>query len=41
MSDLKADLMELHGIGEAKADDIMDVLDEYDTGDPDPLLEKA
>ena len=41
MSDLKSDLMELHGIGEAKADDIMDVLDEYDTGDPDPLLEKA
>ena len=41
MSDLKADLMELHGIGEAKADDIMDVLDEYDTGGPDPLLEKA
>ena len=41
MNDLKADLMELHGIGEAKADDIIDVLDEYDTGDSDPLLEKA
>ena len=41
MSDLKADLMKLHGIGEAKADDIMDVLDDHDTGDSDPLLEKA
>ena len=41
MSDLKADLMELHGIGEAKADDIMDVLADHDTGDSDPLLEKA
>ena len=41
MSDLKTDLMELHGIGEAKADDIMDVLSDHDTGDPDPLLAKA
>ena len=41
MSDLKSDLMELHGIGEAKADDIIDVLADHDTGDSDPLLEKA
>ena len=41
MNDLKADLMELHGIGEAKADDIIDVLRDHDTGDSDPLLEKA
>ena len=41
MNDLKADLMELHGIGEAKADDIIDVLGDHDTGDSDPLLEKA
>ena len=41
MNELKADLMKLHGIGEAKADDIIDVLGDHDTGDRDPLLAKA
>ena len=41
MSDLRDDLTEIKGIGDAKADAILDVLTDHDTGGSDPLLDKA
>lgn len=38
---LKDELKEIRGIGEAKADAILDVLAEHDTGGVDPELEDA
>ena len=41
MSDLRDDLTAIDGVGDATADKILDVLAEYDTGESDPLLDKA
>jgi len=41
MSDLKDELQTVEGVGPATADKILDVLDAHDTGEPDPLLERA
>ena len=41
MSDLKDDLTAIDGVGDATADKILDVLADHDTGESDPLLEKA
>ena len=41
MSDLRDDLTEIKGIGDAKADAILDVLADHGTGESDPLLNKA
>ena len=41
MSDLKDELQTVEGVGPATADKILDVLDAHDTGDTDPLLERA
>ena len=41
MSDLKSDLTEIKGIGDAKADAILEVLADHDTGESNPLLDKA
>jgi len=41
MTDLKDALVDIDGVGEATADKILDVLADYDTGESDPLLEKA
>ena len=41
MSDLRKDLTKIKGIGDAKADAILDVLANHDTGESDPLLDKA
>jgi len=42
MSDLKDDLMDIQGVGEATADSILEVLDEHDTGgDESKALERA
>jgi len=41
MSDLKDELQTVGGVGPATADKILDVLDAHDTGETDPLLERA
>jgi len=41
MSDLKDELQTVEGVGPATADKILDVLDAHDTGETDPLLERA
>ena len=41
MSDLHEALTDIQGVGDATADKVLALVDEYDTGDPDPLLEKA
>ena len=42
MSDLKADLMDIQGVGDATAKSVLEVLGEHDTdADADPLLERA
>jgi len=41
MSDLRDDLTDIDGVGPATADKILDVLDAHDTGETDPLLERA
>jgi len=41
MSDLRDDLTDIDGVGPATADKILDVLEAHDTGDTDPLLERA
>ena len=39
--DLRDDLTAIDGVGDATADKILDVLADHDTGESDPLLEKA
>lgn len=39
--DLRDDLTDIQGVGDATADAIMDVLAEHDHDDTDPYLEKA
>ena len=41
MSDLRDDLTAIDGVGDATADKIMEVLADHDTGESDPLLDKA
>ena len=41
MSDLHKALTDIQGVGDATADKVLVLVDEHDTGDPDPLLEKA
>lgn len=41
MSDLKSDLTDIQGVGDATADKILDVLENHDTGDDGPLMAKA
>ena len=41
MSDLRDDLTAIDGVGDATADKIFDVLADHDTGESDPLLDKA
>jgi hypothetical protein len=41
MSDLRSDLTDIQGVGDATADKVLDLLAEYDMGDDDPLMEKA
>jgi len=41
MSDLKDELQTVEGVGPATADKILDVLEAHDTGETDPLLERA
>jgi len=41
MSDLKDDLMDIRGVGEATADAILDVLADHDTGEDSRMMEKA
>ena len=41
MSDLKDDLTEISGVGDATADKILDVLKEADTTPDAPLLRRA
>jgi len=41
MSDLRDDLTDIRGIGDAKADAILDVLDDHTTERDDAYLEKA
>ena len=41
MSDLHEALTDIQGVGNATADKVLALVDEHDTGDPDPLLEKA
>ena len=41
MSDLRDDLTAIDGVGDATADKILDVLADHDTGESNPLLEKA
>ena len=41
MSDLRDDLEAIDGVGPATAGKILDVLEAHDTGDTDPLLERA
>ena len=41
MSDLRDDLTAIDGVGDATADKILDVLADHDTGESDPLLDKA
>ena len=41
MSDLKDDLTAIDGVGDATADAILEVLADHDTGESDPLLDKA
>jgi len=38
---LKDDLTDIQGVGDATADKILDVLDAHDTGETDPLFERA
>ena len=39
--DLKDDLTAIDGVGDATADKILDVFADHDTGESDPLLDKA
>ena len=39
--DLRDDLTAIDGVGDATADKILEVLADHDTGESDPLLEKA
>ena len=39
--DLRDDLTAIDGVGDATADKILDVLANHDTGESDPLLDKA
>ena len=39
--DLRDDLTAIDGVGDATADKILDVLADHDTGESDPLLDKA
>ena len=39
--DLREDLTAIDGVGDATADKILDVLADHDTGESDPLLDKA
>ena len=39
--DLRDDLTAIDGVGDATADKILDVLADHDTGESDPLLNKA
>ncbi|UBF23313.1 hypothetical protein M1M40_gp35 [Halorubrum tailed virus 29] len=41
MSDLRDDLTEIDGVGEATADKVLAVLADHGASDTDPLLEKA
>ena len=41
MSDLHEALTDIQGVEDATADKVLVLVGEYDTGDPDPLLEKA
>ena len=41
MTDLRDDLTAIDGVGDATADKILDVLADNDTGESDPLLDKA
>ena len=41
MSDLHDELTDIQGVGDATADKVLALVGEYDTGGPDPLLEKA
>ena len=41
MSDLRDDLMDIQGVGEATADSILDVLSDHDTEPDSPTLERA
>ena len=41
MTDLRDDLTAIDGVGDATADKILDVLADHDTGESDPLLDKA
>ena len=41
MSDLRDDLTAIDGVGDATADKILDVFADHDTGESDPLLDKA
>ena len=39
--DLRDDLTAIDGVGDATADKILEVLADHDTGESDPLLDKA
>ena len=39
--DLRDDLTAIDGVGDATADKILDVFADHDTGESDPLLDKA
>ena len=41
MTDLRDDLTEIDGVGDATADKILNVLADHDAAESDPLLEKA
>ena len=41
MNELRDDLTAIDGVGDATADAILEVLADHDTGESDPLLEKA
>ncbi|QAS68847.1 hypothetical protein HFTV1-gp14 [Haloferax tailed virus 1] len=41
MSDLKGALTDIDGVGDKTADKILNVVAEFDTSEPDPLVEKA
>ena len=41
MSDLQSDLTDIQGVGDATADKILDVLENHDMGNDDPLMAKA
>ena len=41
MSDLHEALTDIQGVGDATGDKVLEIVGEYDTGESDPLLDKA